>query len=141
MGQITATNGTLTRTFSCAQYALMGDTLPAGWAATANTCGQYFGLLRSPEASFGLELNSAVLPGGWHSYEVVIVSDEAIVPTSAFLLPTNPDNVVAIVRRQQYHATVPGDSRDFVVDNVNNKIIFSSALNLSGQTCYVRAFR
>ena len=81
------------------------------------------------------------MPGGWQSYEAVIVSDEVTVPTASFLLPTNPDNVVAIVRRQQYHATVPGDVRDFTVDNVNNKIIFNPALNLSGQTCYVRVFR
>lgn len=88
-----------------------------------------------------MELNSAVLPGGWHSYEATITADEAVVPTSAFLLPSNPDNVVAIVRRQQYHATVPGDVRDFTVDQVNNKIIFNPALNLSGQVCYVRVFR
>ncbi len=141
MGQVTATNGTLTRTFTCAQYALMGSTLPSGWALTGNTCGQYFGFLRSPEASFGLEINGTTLPGGWQSYEAVIVSDEVTVPTASFLLPTNPDNVVAIVRRQHYHATVPGDVRDFTVDNVNNKIIFNPALNLSGQTCYVRVFR
>lgn len=141
MGQIIATNGTIARSFSCAQYALLNNTLPTGWVETSNTCGQYFGLLRSPEASFGLELNSAVLPGGWYSYEGVITSDEVVVPTSAFVLPTNPDNTIAIVRRQQYHATVPGDVRDFTVDNVNNKIIFNSALALSGQTCYVRVFR
>lgn len=141
MGQITATNGTLTRTFTCAQYALLNDTLPTGWVETSNTCGQYFGLLRSPEASFGLELNSAVLPGGWYSYEATITADEVEIPTSVFVLPTNPDNTIAIVRRQQYHPTVPGDVRDFTVDNVNNKIIFNPALNLSGQICYVRVFR
>lgn len=142
MGQITATNGTITRTFTCAQYALMGDTLPSGWVITDTTCGVYLGHLRSPFASFGLELNGTRLPGNWYSYEATIDgSHRVIIPTATLVLPGNANNVFAIVRRQEYHPSVPGDTRDFTVNNVDNSIDFSAALALNGQPAYIRVFR
>ena len=142
MGQITATDGTITRTFTCEQYALMGDTLPSGFTITNNTCGIYLSKFRSPFASFGLEIDGTRLPGNWYSYEATIDgSHRVIIPTSVFVLPGNANNVFAIVRRQQYHPSVPGDTRDFTVNNADNSIDFQSALNLSGQTCYIRVFK
>ena len=72
MGQITATNGTLTRTFTCEQYALLGEVLPAGFVVVNNTCGVYLSRFRSPFASFGLEIDGTRLPGNWYSYEATI---------------------------------------------------------------------
>jgi len=141
MGKITATNGTISRTFTCAQYALMNSTLPSGWTITENTCGVYLGQLRSPYASFGLEIDGTRLPGNWYSYEGTITSNRVIIPTSAFVLPGNANNVFVIVRRQQYNPTVPGDTRDFTVNNTDNSIDFNSALALNGQTAYIRVFK
>lgn len=143
MGKITAIHqgDNITRDFTCAQYAHMNSILPTGWTVTANTCGQYFGLLRSPEASFGLEVTGATVPGGWYVYEAVIASNRVIIPTTVFLLPTNPQNVRAIVRRQEYHPDAPGDARDFAVNWTDNSIDFLSTLGLNGQTCYVKVFK
>lgn len=141
MGKITATNGTISRTFTCAQYALLNSTLPSGWTITENTCGVYLGQLRSPYASFGLEVDGTRLPGNWYSYEGTITSNRVIIPTSAFVLPGNANNVFVIVRRQQYNPTVPGDTRDFTVNNTDNSIDFNSALALNGQTAYIRVFK
>lgn len=141
MGQITMTNGTVTRTLECSQYALLNDTLPAGFTITENTCGIYFQSFRSPFASYGIDFGSVALPGRWYSYEAVISSDQVVIPTDNFTLPSNPDNVFVIVRRQQYHPDVPGDSRDFFVNIVDNSIDFNSALGLNGQTAYIRVFK
>ena len=141
MGQITATNGTITRTFTCEQYALMNDTLPSGWTITNNTCGVYLGQLRSPYASFGLEIDGTRLPGNWYTYEGVIASNRVIIPTGDLVLPGKPDNVFVIVRRQEYHPTVPGDMRDFTVNNTDNSIDFQSSLSLNGQTAYIRVLK
>lgn len=141
MGKITATNGAISRTFTCAQYALMNSTLPSGWTITENTCGVYLGQMRSPYASFGLEIDGTRLPGNWYSYEGTITSNRVIIPTSAFVLPGNANNVFVIVRRQQYNPTVPGDTRDFTVNNTDNSIDFNSALALNGQTAYIRVFK
>lgn len=141
MGQITATNGTITRTFTCEQYALLGEVLPAGFVVVNNTCGVYLSRFRSPFASFGLEIDGTRLPGNWYSYEATITSDRVIIPTGTLVLPGNANNVFVIVRRQEYHPSVPGDTRDFTVNNVDNSIDFNAALNLSGQTAYIRVFR
>jgi len=119
----------------------MNSALPSGWTITENTCGVYLGQLRSPYASFGLEIDGTRLPGNWYSYEGTIASNRVIIPTSAFVLPGNANNVFVIVRRQQYNPTVPGDTRDFTVNNTDNSIDFNSALALNGQTAYIRVFK
>lgn len=141
MGKITATNGSISRTFTCEQLALLGGSLPSGWTITENTCGTYLGQLRSPYASFGLEIDGTRLPGNWYSYEGTIASNRVIIPTSAFVLPGNANNVFVIVRRQEYHPSVPGDTRDFTVNNTDNSIDFNPALALNGQVAYIRVFR
>lgn len=142
MGQITATNGTIQRTFTCEQYALMNNTLPTGWTETENTCGIYLGRFYSPYASFGLEIDGTRLPGNWYTYEGTIDgSHRVIIPTGDLTLPGKPDNVFVIVRRQQYNPDVPGDTRDFAVNNIDNSIDFRSALALNGQTAYIRVFK
>lgn len=143
MGRILAVNqaANLEREFTCAQYAHLNDILPAGWVVAENSCGQYFELFRSPEAAFGLTVTGATVPGGWVSYEAVISSNRVIIPTAAFRLPSNPDNVRAIVRRQEYHPNVAGDVRDFAVNLIDNSIDFLPSLGLNGQTCYVKVFK
>lgn len=141
MGKITGTNGDVTRTFTCEQYALMGYSLPAGWTMTGNTCGIYMELIHSPFASYGLDLTGGALPGNWYVYEGVVADDRVIIPTDAFTLPSNWNNVFVIVRRQQYHPDVPGDVRDFFVNNADNSIDFRTTLGLNGQTAYVRIFK
>jgi hypothetical protein len=141
MGKITATNGTISRTFTCAQYALMNSALPSGWTITDNTCGVYLAQLRSPYASFGLEIDGTRLPGNWYTYKGTISSNRVIVPTSVFTLPGKPDNVAVIVRRQMYNPDVPGDTRDFAVNNTDNSIDFNPALSLNGQVAYIRVFK
>lgn len=144
MGVVTIVDqaNNLERTITCAQHELAGGVLPSGWVVTNNTCGQYFGVLRSPEASFGLTVDGASVPGGWYVYEAVIASDGVTVPTSTFTLPTNPNNVWVFVRRQRYRASVPGDVRDFEIDYSTNSITFNPSVgNLNGQTCYIETFR
>lgn len=141
MGKITATNGSITRDWTCEQYALAGYALPSGWTVTENTCGIYAGLLRSPYASFGLDLAGTALPGSWYTYKAVIASNQVIVPTTSFLLPSNPNNTMAIVRRQQYQASVPGDVRDYSLNYTDNSFDFEPSLNLNGQIAYIKVFR
>lgn len=144
MGQITASNGTITRTFTCRQYSLLEETLPAGFTITENTCGAYFTHIYSPFASTGLDIGGVSLPGKWYSHEAVIASDQVVIPTDVFTLPSNPDNVMVIVRRQQYHPDVPGDERDFLVNTVDNSIDFhvsGTKPSLNGQTAYIRVFK
>lgn len=144
MGAITGTNGTVTRTFTCAQYALLGGSLPSGFTITENTCGIYLNLLRSPFASFGLELSGTALPGSWYDYEAIITLDKVEIPTGVVVLPSNPRNVWVIVRRQNYHPDVPGDERDFLVNTVGNSIDFhvsGTKPSLNGQTAYIRVFK
>lgn len=141
MGQITATNGSITRTFSCGQYALMGNDVPSGWTITENTCGVYADLFRSPYASFGLDLTGTRLPGAWYTYKATIASNRVIIPVTSILLPSNHNNVRAIVRRQEYHPSEPGEVRDFAVNNIDNSIDFVSGLNLNGQIAFIKVFK
>ena len=142
MAGVTAidTNG-VSREFSCEKFALMGFVLPAGWTYISSTCGIYFDYFRSPFASYGIELSGSSLPGRWYPYQATIVSDRVIISTATLTLPTIHDNVEVWVRRQRYHPSDPVTSRDFEVNNTDNSIDFSAALNLSGQTAYIRVFR
>lgn len=141
MGKVTATDGVNTRTFNCAQFALMDGVLPASWTVTENTCGIYVGQLRSPYASFGIELSGTSVPGSWYTYKGIVVANVVTVPTSEIILPSNPNNVFVIVRRQQYNPSFPGEIRDFTVNNTDNSIDFEPGLGLNGQTAYVRVFK
>jgi len=141
MGQITATNGTITRDFTCEQYALGGYALPSGWTVTENTCGVYFTKFRSPYASFGIEFNGTSLPGSWHTYKGTIASNKVIIPTTIFLLPSNYNNSMVIVRRQVYHASEPGETRDFTLNYTDNSVDFESGLGLNGQIAFVKVFK
>ena len=141
MGQITATDGVNIRYFTCEQYALAGDALPAGWTITENTCGMYFGQFRSPFASFGLNLSGTALPGNWYTYKGTIASNQVVIPTTEFLLPSNPCNTRVIVRRQAYNPSVPGDTRDYSVNNEDNSIDFEASLGLNGQVAYISVFK
>lgn len=141
MGQIKATDGAIVRTFTCEQYSLMDETLPAGWTITENTCGIYAGYFRSPYASFGLDLSGTALPGNWYTYKAVIASNKVTVPTDVFLLPSNHNNTRVIVRRQEYHPSAPSETRDYTVNNTDNSIDFEAGLNLNGQIAFIKVFR
>lgn len=141
MGKITATDGTNIREFTCEQYALSGYALDAAWTITENTCGQYLAKLHSPFASFGIEFGGTAIPGGWYVYKAVIASNRVIIPTADLTLPSNEANVIAIIRRQQYNATVPGEVRDFTVNNADNSVDFEAGLNLNGQIAFIRVFK
>ena len=41
----------------------------------------------------------------------LLTSDRVIIPTGTLVLPGNANNVFVIVRRQEYHPSVPGDTR------------------------------
>lgn len=140
MGKIIATDGFIIREFTCEQYALMGDDVP-GWTITENTCGIYVDLLRSPYASFGLELSGTALPGNWRTYKGVVASNKITIPVAELKLPSNPHNTMVIVRRQHYHASVPSETRDYTVNNSDNSIDFEPGLNLNGQIAYVKVFK
>lgn len=141
MGLITATKGSIIRTFTCEQYALGGFALPAGWTITENACGIYFNLFRSPYASFGIELTGTSIPGSWFTYKGTIASNKVIVPTTTFLLPSNYNNAMVIVRRQVYHASAPGETRDFTLNYTDNSVDFEAALGLNGQIAFVKVFK
>lgn len=141
MGRITATNGVITRDFTCEQYALAGYALPSGWSVTESTCGIYAGMFRSPYASFGLDLAGTALPGSWNTYKAVITSNRVIIPAVVFLMPSNPHNTMAIVRRQNYHASIPGETRDYTINYVDNSIDFEPGLNLNGQIAFIKVFK
>ena len=138
MGKITATNGTITRTFTCEQYALGGFALSAGWEVTENTCGLYVSLFRSPYSSFGLEVNGNSTPGAWYTYKGVITSNKVIVPTAVFTLPSNYNNSMAIVRRQMYHASAPSETRDYTLNYTDNSVDFEPGLGLNGQIAFIK---
>ncbi|MCB0541913.1 MAG: hypothetical protein KDC70_00260 [Saprospiraceae bacterium] len=138
--QAVDTNGVETE-FTCEQYALMGYTLPSGWTQTGSTCGVYFDVVKAPFASFGIALGGTTLPGRWYVYEAAISSNRVIIPTSTIVLPTIPENVHVIVRRQEYRATDAATTRDFAVNNTDNSIDFQSGLGLNGQTAYIRVFK
>jgi len=140
MGEIIATDGTITREFTCEQYALMGDDIP-GWTITENTCGIYVDLLRSPYASFGLDLAGTSLPGNWRTYKGVVAANKVTIPIAELKLPSNPHNTMVIVRRQHYHPSVPSETRDYTVNNSTNSIDFEAGLNLNGQVAYVKVFK
>lgn len=76
----------------------------------------------------------------WKTYEAVISSNAVTIPTSTFFLPTDANNVYAIVRRQTYLPDDGADTRDFSIDYGLNKITFLTSLGLNGQTVYVKAF-
>ena len=141
MGKIVATDGIVTREFTCEEYALSDYTVPLGFTITENTCGIYMQSFRSPFASFGIDFAGTALPGNWYTYKGTIASNRVIVPTSEFTLPSNHHNTQVIVRRQTYQPTVPGEVRDYSVNNADNSIDFESSLNLNGQVAYIRVFK
>lgn len=140
MGRVIATDGFNIREFTCEQLALMDGVLDPAWTITENTCGQYFSQFRSPYASFGIDVNGATLPGAWYTYKGTVASNRVIIPTADMVLPSNPSNVMVIVRRQNYNPSVPGDVRDFTVNNSDNSIDFES-LGLDGQIAYIKVFK
>ena len=141
MGKIIGTNGGVTREFTCDQYALGGFALPAGWTVTENTCGIYMESMRSPYASFGLDFAGTSLPGAWYTYKGTIALNKVVVPTSAFLLPSNYNNSMVIVRRQVYQASAPSETRDYTLNYTDNSVEFESGLNLNGQIAYIKVFK
>ena len=141
MGKIIATDGFNTREFSCTQYALMGGSLPSGWTISENTCGIYTQHFRSPYASFGIDFAGTALPGSWYTYKATIASNQVVVPSTEFILPSNPHNTRVEVRRQAYHPSVPGEVRDYTVNNSNNSIDFEASLGLNGQIAFISVFR
>lgn len=136
---ITATNGTITRTFTCQQYALAGGSI-AGWDVIQDTCGRYTNLLRSPFASFGIDLGESER-GRWYRYWGTITAGVITLPTD-YTLPTSPENVRVTVRRLQYYQSDDATTRDYVVNYEDHTIDFETALaNLNGQLALVEVFR
>lgn len=143
---VTATNGLITRDFSCQQYALLGNALPSGWTLTATTCGLLQANFLTPFAASGLAGNgAAAAKGKWHLKEATVGSpntNRVMLPLT-FPLPSDAANVRLVVRRQQYLPTEPGAARDFAVNTAENSLDLDLAKtgNLNGQKCTVEVFR
>lgn len=142
---VTATNGLITRDFSCQQYALLGSTLPAGWTLTVNTCGLLQANFLTPYAASGLAGNgTTVAKGKWYLKEATVGAPNAnrVMLPLTFLLPADASGVRLVVRRQQYLPSEPGAARDFTVNIAENSLDLDPAKtgNLNGQKCTVEVF-
>lgn len=143
---ITATNGLISRSFSCQQYTLMGNSLPAGWTLTANTCGLLQANFLTPFAASGLAGNgSSTARGKWYLFEAIVgsVNTNRVMLPLTFLLPSEATNVRLVVRRQHYLPSEPGVNRDYAVNITDNSLDLDPAKtgNLNGQKCTVEVFK
>lgn len=119
--------------FEIATEPLSGDVS----LSVTSTAAQYW----FPEDSYlVIRQNAYAFRKRWKTYEAVIASNAVTIPTSTFFLPTDANNVYAIVRRQTYLPDDGADVRDFSIDYGLNKITFLTSLGLNGQTVYVKAF-
>jgi hypothetical protein len=85
---ITATDGTITREFSCGAWALMTDASKAPWTVVENTCGRY-NIFATPYAAF--EIASSVL-GVIEEDAPITVTVEGGVVTIGILPATSTQN-------------------------------------------------
>ena len=79
-------------------------------------------------------------PKTWKTYKGVVASNSVAVPLIDFVLPTDYNDVLVIIRRQTYLPSDGVEARDFSLNAGANSVDFQSSLGLNGQTAYIRAF-